>query len=300
MELSDKFILGTNPLTGVNHFLGRRARERRRQIDVKEIASIMTAAFSAGATGFNFSPDPLLYTVFKNLRHEGVSFDFNVYLMLPDMYRFRNALLTNGVMGVANSLLEGLAPSVKVRIAMKGARSLIMRDPAKALEAYIDVELERVKRILPKEGKVVSVLANEFVVDLALALGVTKLPEIFIRHLRNHEIVPGFVTRNLLLFSRFWRETMTETEQVAVMTPFNPLGFQMIPSREACERTLAELDNRFYVIAMSPFAAGQVSPEESLRYLDSHKRINSFAVGVSNSEQAQQTFHMAKSLFRRG
>ena len=78
------------------------------------------------------------------------------------------------------------------------------------------------------------------------------------------------------------------------MAPFNPIGFQMSPSREQCEKAL-ETSNA-QVVAMSVFAAGAVRPAEAVQYVRRHPKLRSVILGASSEKHIQESFALFKGL----
>jgi len=75
------------------------------------------------------------------------------------------------------------------------------------------------------------------------------------------------------------------------MTSFNPIGYQMNPSKEGCEKFIS--NNK--VIAMNVFAGGYLKPQESFKYL-SKLNLNAVTIGMSTKEHAQDTITSFKKL----
>ena len=69
------------------------------------------------------------------------------------------------------------------------------------------------------------------------------------------------------------------------MTSFNPIGYQMNPSKEACEKCLD--DNHLKIIAMNTLAGGLLKPDESFQYL-SKINLHSVVIGMSTKEHIDQ------------
>ena len=67
---------------------------------------------------------------------------------------------------------------------------------------------------------------------------------------------PAFATKNLPLLLK--KLTSWGISKPLILTHFNKIGFQMNPSREACEKSLAEYD--FQVMAMGTLASGHLKP----------------------------------------
>jgi hypothetical protein len=99
----------------------------------------------------------------------------------------------------------------------------------------------------------------------------------------------GFETRNLpYLVERFddWGMDLTG---VVVAAPFNKVGFQMCPSAEENEKALRETPD-VEVVAFSVLAAGRLGLVDAVKYVNGLPNIAGVAVGVSNREQAVETF----------
>jgi hypothetical protein len=79
--------------------------------------------------------------------------------------------------------------------------------------------------------------------------------------------------------------------EVVIATAFNGVGFQMNPSREECERALADV-NFPCVIAMSVLAAGYLKPAEAIDYVLTLPNLKGVVVGVSKEHHARDTFKL--------
>ena len=75
------------------------------------------------------------------------------------------------------------------------------------------------------------------------------------------------------------------------MAPFNPIGFQMNPNKNLCEKSLKQYQPNF--IAMSVLAAGAVSPNKAFEYITKFPEVKSLVIGastVSHLENIKETF----------
>jgi hypothetical protein len=287
MEL-DPVILGTNPLNGISHFSSRSARVKFEALDDEKVTQVIDASLSAGASGVNFSPNSRLYRVLDRMKEMGYEKRFGVYLMLPDMERFRSAMLTGGTMAVVRELFSGLRWGDRLTTAAKGAQYLLSSDYSKLLQVYLELEYKRLYSVLPKGGKLRCVLAHEQLTDLAVALGGGDILKQFVSLAVKMQVMPGFVTRNYPLLVRFLDRWDVDPAKVVIMTPFNKIGFQMTPDRETCESTLSRLPDS-KTIGMSILAGGQLSLHEAIDYLQSVHTLASVVVGVSSAAHANET-----------
>jgi hypothetical protein len=140
------------------------------------------------------------------------------------------------------------------------------------------------------------VLLHEVITDLSISFGASDLLMAFANQIMDeYHVRPGFVTRNFSRFVAFASRSNLPLDRIVIVTPFNGAGFQMNPSREACEQTLSRL-SAGHVIAMSILAAGFLKLNDAVRYLNKHPRINSFVVGASTNEHAKETFSNLRSM----
>jgi hypothetical protein len=143
----------------------------------------------------------------------------------------------------------------------------------------------------------VSLLLNEVVTDMALALNLDWLFESYVRFLSRRSIIPGFNTRNFPFFVRKFREWNMDTSHILVATPFNKAGFQMNPSKQECEKTLGDLPSPI-VLAISILAAGYLQPTVAMDYLANLPNLKGIVAGVSTEQQARETFRLLKERFQ--
>jgi len=144
-------------------------------------------------------------------------------------------------------------------------------------------------KLKPPRATIKAVFIHEIMTDMAIALNAESLMKDLMTYISNFGVVPGFVTRNLCRFVEVCREWGIPIERVAIMTPINKLGFQMTPSREACEEVLNKL-NGTKIVAMSPLAGGRLNLLDAIRYIQSVNNITSMAIGVSSEAHARETF----------
>ena len=292
----DRLILGSNPIYGVDHFSSERARERSLRLSSDEITRVVKAAFSAGATGFNFSPQPIICSVLTSLKKEGYNRRIALYPMLPDTQTYVTTQLNSGTAGMIGRLLGDLGVTSGARAVIQGGLSWLTTDPLRAMKLYLDLEIRKLNDIMPDNSSIRAVVAHEAVTDLALALRLDRLLRTYVEHIHDkHGLYAGFVTRNFPRFIEFCEEISLPLKELVVMTPFNRIGFQMTPNRRSCEQTL-EKTHMENVIAMSVMAGGQIGLGDAIKYLASLK-LKSVCVGVSTQTHAVETFQQLGQRF---
>ena len=68
----------------------------------------------------------------------------------------------------------------------------------------------------------------------------------------------------------------------------------MNPSKAECEKALADVSGST-VIMMSILAAGYLKPKEAIDYIRGLPNANAIVVGVSNEQQARETFKLLRT-----
>lgn len=294
--LTDNLILGSNSFTGTSHFSSQMAREKLAGLSDESIVAVIDAAIESGATAINLSPGKRLYRVLSLMKTNGYEREFGVYLMLPDLERFRDAMLNGGTVAVMKEVFSELGWVDRFAVAAHGANALMSSDYTGLLETYLGLEIRKLKRILPHHARLDCIMSHEQMTDLAIGLDANQLLGEFAKLVPKYGAVPGFVTRNFPLFVRYLEKHHISAEEAVIMTPFNKLGYQMVPSRGECERALNHLASR-RVVAMSVFAGGRLGLEEGMGYLRSLRGIDSIVVGTSSVSHARESFGRLRHLF---
>lgn len=196
--------------------------------------------------------------------------------------------------GLITDVVSRLSLQDKAKVLLRGTVSAFTSDPVRMLKAYIDMELAGIRRL--RGANLTSVLLHEVVTDLGVSFQSKELFDQYIRHIRDsYNATPGFVTRNFVRFVRFFEGAGYSVGDMLVLTPMNKIGFQMIPSREACEDCLAHLTSSD-VIAMSILAGGYLGLDEAIQYVRRLQNLSGTVVGVSSKEHARQTFTQLRTL----
>lgn len=286
----DRYLLGDNPFIGVDHLSQERARERQTRLNASNIYRVVTAAIASGAGGLLFTTHPMMYTVLRDMRKQDKGTKLGLYPILPYPQALVRIGTEKGIVGLTRHFLGSLSWKARAKALVSGGLSLGYVDPQRALRAYVDTELEILSRNAPEQAILKSVLLHEVITDLLTSFEASELLRSYADHIRDkHGVAPGFATRNFTRFIDFAMKIGLPLDQLVVLAPFNRVGFQMNPSREACEQTLDQLPAA-NIIAMSILASGFLKLPDALQYLREHPKINSFVVGTSSEEHAIETF----------
>jgi hypothetical protein len=288
-------LVGDNPFHGISHLSQERARNRGGPIisTAKSAAQIVWTSVENGADGFSFSVSDLTLSVLKQLREQNRLSKVNLYAMVPYAFEYVRIATQTGTPGLVKRFAKQVVLTGNGGVVLGGLWSAARMNPEGLVSTYLSYELSRIKSAAGKEAKLASVLLNEVVVDMSLALNFGWLFKLFIRYFKKRGIVPGFNTRNFPYLVKKFAEWQIDINQTLIATPFNKAGFQMNPSRQECEIALRSLSEPV-VLAISVLAAGYLKPSEAVDYIGELKNLKGALVGCSTEQQAQELFSILK------
>ena len=292
-----KFLVGDNPFHGISHLSQERARSRSADEPASDslyASQLVKTSLENGASGFMFSVSETTLSV---LREQDQNSKPDLYAIVPYAYEYvRLATQTGGMSGLAKKVFRQVAFSKNVLTAAPNLKGLITADPRSYLNTYVIYEMARIKSVAGKDARLKSILLHEIITDLALAYKMDWLFTSYVKFMLRRKIRPGFETRNFAYLVDKFREWHIDLEKVTIAAPFNKAGFQMNPSKIACEEALENVDGS-ETIAMSVFAAGYLKPQEALDYVKTLKNIKGIVVGVSKKRHAEETFALLRKTF---
>jgi hypothetical protein len=276
-------ILGHNQFIGVDHLSQDKGREREaRFADLERVADLIGQAVELGVTGLMVSTHGRVRDLLPLLeRNEKIRGSLRMYPMIPYAQGYVRRANEVGLVRMVRESLERAGTGTKVALALRTARAFVARDPFPLLGALVDAEL------LPfRSFAVDAVILHNILTDLLLGWQSADTFRFFTRHVeQKHRTRAGFASMNYPLLLDCLEEW--GLPRPLVFASFNPLGFQMNPSREACEQALAT--DRSDVVAMSVFAAGLVPPRDAAAYLRALGGIRSIVFGASTAEHVRET-----------
>ncbi|MGP8070904.1 MAG: hypothetical protein ACLP5V_13555 [Candidatus Bathyarchaeia archaeon] len=279
-------LIGDNAFIGVSHLSQDRARERLKELHLETINRMFETALSCGATGFSFTVHPTNLQILHALDKAGTTCNLGLYPILPYAAGYVRTVNEKGVGGLINDFMSRYSLSDKAKLSLRAGFSALALDPTGMMRTYVDAELLPIVRL---GGKLATILLHDVVTDLAVSFQSRNLIDSYMQHVRDkYHVKPGFDTRNFVRFVKFFRDVNLPLEDTIIMTPFNKIGFQMNPSREACEACLSELHGPS-LIAMSILAGGYLTLEEAVGYIR-QQNLSGAVVGVSSEEHAQHVF----------
>jgi len=289
-------LVGDNPFHGISHLSQERSKARISVSESPDVAAnLVCLALDNGANGFMFSVSETTLAILKKIREKGEISRLGLYAIVPYAYEYvRLATQTGGLVGLGKRFSRQLVASRNLGAIASGVKGVLGMNPEALLRTYLSYEISRIKSAAGKGARIESVLLHEVITDMALALNLDWLFKAYSRYFLKCDITPGFNTCNFPTLVDKFRGWDWDLEQVLIAAPFNRVGFQMNPSREECERTLACLKAPA-AIAISVLAAGYLKLPEAVDYIAGLSNIKGIAVGLSREEHARQTFKLIKN-----
>jgi hypothetical protein len=281
-------LLGDNPFFGVDHLSQERAREKAcKSQDFHNIIEVIEYSVNAGADGLVVSTHPKLRFLIDSVIKIKPNLISKISLF-PILPYTQGYVLNINEKGMIKTIMDILNPASsfqnKIRILTKGSLGVIRKDLFDLLKVFIDVEL------LPLHNtNMKTVFLHDVLTDLALSLNLRSVFETFQQHLHDtYGIKAGLVTKN---FARLVAKLQEwDLQYPVIMTSFNKIGFQMNPSKQACEDCLLNYDGE--LIAMSVLAGGYLGLKEAHEYILSQPKIRTVVIGASSVGHVKNTFEL--------
>jgi hypothetical protein len=298
-ETERLLLVGDNPFHGISHLSQERARARSEQLSFTEFAAnLVVSSIENGANGFMFSVSETTLSILQTVQKRIGDKPLGLYAIVPYAYEYVRIATQLGPVGLAKKLAQKIVLTGNSQAIFNGLKGVIRMDPEALMKTYLFYELSRIKSSGGNHMNIKSVMLHEVVTDMLLALNADWLIKSFINFLFERKIKPGFETRNFVYLVNKFKEWDIDFSKILIAAPFNKVGFQMVPSKEECEKALAEVPES-NTIAFSILAAGYLKLQEASEYMQTLSNLKGVAVGVSKEHHARETFIiLEKSLNR--
>jgi hypothetical protein len=282
-----EILLGDNPFLGVSHLAQEKARIERNEISrVEAKAEIVKAALEGGVTGFTFSTHSSNLELLKYMgrQHPEVLGKLNYYILIPYAHSYIRKANVIGTIGLAKAIIRDIV----LKHPVDSITSAVTLNFSKVASLFIGMEANLYLKVLPRE-RVKALLLHEVLTELIVAYSLVELLEELKGYVeRKLKVGFGLETRNIGQLRRFLEENGIQVDYI--MTPMNPLGYQMAPSKEEAEEAIQELgDQGVKIITVNILASGAVSLEETCRYLEGYRdRVYAVAYGTTKPYRAKE------------
>ena len=282
-----EILLGDNPFLGVSHLAHEKARiEQSEAADLEAKASVLKAGLEGGVTGYTFSTHRVNLELLEYLsrQYPEVVARLNYYILIPYAQGYVRRANVYGTVGLAKTVVRDIV----FKHPVDSLTSALTLNSNRLASLFIGMEANPYLKILPRD-RVKAILLHEVLAELIMAYSLTKLLRELKRFVEKKLGVGfGLETRNIGRLNKYLEENNIRVEYV--MTPMNPLGYQMAPSREEAEDAIRKLREKgTKIIAINILASGAVTVGEACEYLESFKDwLYAVAYGTTKPERARE------------
>jgi hypothetical protein len=268
-----KLILGHNQFIGISHTSYSDSKKKEARFsDVENIYSVVEKAADIGFKSMLIEPHPRLMQFIQEYNKRR-TFDMKFYLQIPNVQNYVQKMNDGGIAGIISEFRSRLGTLGASAALLKSGMMYLRRD-------YLSLALYGIKlEVQPfKDLELEGILLHNVVTDLLLSLSVTDtLQEFHNFIIDEYKVTPGFVTLNLpLLMARHKQMDGSDL----IMTPINPLGYDMNPDISTVENSLRSSKSK--IIAMNVLAGGSVSIDKTASYLSKFENVEYACVGASS------------------
>jgi hypothetical protein len=278
-----KIMLGSNPFHAVSYRSTQERKEYRRRFSTAEsIYRVMERSAEIGIRGFHsYAKDMEIMAIVKLREKLGDS--MTVVSILPDIYGAMSR------QAGASSQDKNLA---KIKLLFKNMPALMSAGMTGNLTPMVDSILQSELGLI-KETRPNFILLHGTLADVACVTEQKRLLLLFKERVLDAGAVPGLTTHNLGTTYRKLRDMNIHFP--VIEAPFNPQGFMMQPSVEACLEVRKQA-NDVHFIGKKILAGGSGDPHKGLHYAYREAGVQCVVIGIGSVTEADETFGVAKEI----
>jgi len=274
-------ILGHNQFIGISHISEEKSREREKKfLNIKNIYDTVEKASELGYKGMIIETHPRMLNFLEYFK-KNKNFDIDFYLQVPYVQGYIQKMNEKGLSGLVMEIIKRGGIKTSSSLILTNIINIAKKDYSSIATSALRLEVAPFMDI-----KIKALFLHNVLTDLLLSL---QMQEIFIKYIEYVEdklrIKPGFITLNFQLFKNNFEKWGISPP--LVMTPINPIGYDMNPSQKAIEDCIKKYNGE--IIAMNVLGGGGVSSiNEACSYLKSFNKIKSCAVGASSEKHLRE------------
>jgi hypothetical protein len=275
-----ELILGHNQFIGISHISEDRSREREKKFSkIENIYNVAENASELGYKGMIIETHPRMIEFF-NYYQKNQTFDMDFYLQVPYVVGYVKKMNEKGITGLLSDLMGQTGFIGAGGFALKGASNFLKRDYMALAMSILKLEVSPFDDVNIK-----SLLLHNVFTDLLLSL---KIEDAFIKYESYVKdelgIDPGLITLNFPMLKNSLDSWNIKPKYV--MTPLNPSGYDMNPTKEDVEESIMNYNGN--VIAMNVLGGGAFSVKQSHSYIKSFDKINQCVIGASSEAHLRE------------
>ncbi|MCE7699859.1 MAG: hypothetical protein K8E24_013920 [Methanobacterium paludis] len=269
-----ELILGHNQFIGISHISDERSREREQKFSkIENIYKVVETASELGYKNMIMETHPRMVDFF-NYYKENQTFDMNFYLQVPYAVGYVKKMNEKGVMGLISDLVGQTGFSGAGNLALKGALNLFKRDYMALAMSVLKLEVSPFTDVNIK-----ALMLHNVVTDLLSSLGMSEAFLTYDKYVKDElGLDSALVTLNFPMLKN--NLDKWDIKPSFVMTPINPQGYDMNPSKENVERNIKEFNGK--IIAMNLLGGGAFSLQDANSYIKTFDNIHHCVIGASS------------------
>jgi len=275
-----ELILGHNQFIGISHTSEERSIELQRKFyDAKIIYDVVEKAADLGFRNLVIEPHPQMLSFLEYYKKLN-TFDMDFYLQVPNIQRYINKMNDKGLSGLFMEIAQTEGAQSFTSMALKGILNFAKKD-------YFAIAMSALRlEVTPfTDVSIKALLLHNVITDLLLSLQIQGAFSDFVNNVRDDiQLNPGFVTLNFELFKNSFEKW--GFGEPLVMTPVNPKGYDMNPSKGHVESAIKSYKGE--IMAMNILGGGAFSINEANDYLRSFNNIKFCVVGASSREHLRE------------
>lgn len=285
MKKLPRVMLGANPFHGVSHKSAGLRREYKMRFNSPDsIYEVIKKSTELGVKAVHlYANNNEIEAVYKA---KDECDELRVIAVIPDVY---------GAAGRQMGASTTGKDYTKLKFFLKNLPSLLTAsfsgDITRLLSKILEDELRYIWKTEPD-----FVLLHATPADIACATEQQEAMEMFNEKIRAFGAIPGIATHNLV-------NTYNKLKNMGVnipliMSPVNPKGFMMTPSKDECINVIEAIrnSNDFVFIAKKVLAGGILPPKDALRFVFDEIGVYSAAIGIASVSEAEKTFSTAREI----
>lgn len=275
-----ELILGHNQFIGISHISDERSREREKKFsDVKNIYKIVEEAAEVGYQGMIIETHPRMLE-FLEYYKKNKTFDMEFYLQLPYVQGYIQKMNENGLLSLIKDIMYRSGLKNTSIMAVKNIVYLTKKDYFSLAVSFLELEIRPFMDLNIK-----AVLLHNVFTDVLLSLKISDCIKTYVDYVNDViGLNPGFITLNFDLFHKSFEQW--NIKPPLVMTPINPGGFDMNPSKVGVETAIKNYKGE--IIAMNILGGGAFSVDDTHNYLKSLEKLKFCVVGASSKTHLQE------------
>ncbi len=274
-------ILGHNQFVGISHLSEERSEEMNsRFTSPQRIMEVVEAAYDIGVRSMIVETHPRMLDFLKYYSKVD-TVDMSFILQIPNVQEYIRTMNNKGIEGMAMDIIRGSRPTMLIKGAMRSVKDVVQNNYAYVATTGLELIASPYYNY-----DITHVMVHNVITDFLLGLGMADVLMAAKERMEDdYEVPVGFVTLNLPMFLEDFEEYRG---RLNIMTPVNPLGYDMNDSKEEVEDRIRATDH--HIMAMNILGGGSIPITEAIDYIKSLGKIEDCIIGSSNPEHIREAY----------